>query len=73
MLAKKRGKDMRKEARKRIPKAHIGHRYVGIKAAAATLDVSENHLRMCLNGIRSSTSLIDRVRKQFPALLARAS
>ncbi len=44
-------------------------RYNGISIAAAALDVSEGHLRFCLNGDRESPRLMARVRKQFPELL----
>lgn len=44
-------------------------RFVGIGVAAKALKVTDHHLRLVLNGERTSLRLMARVRKMFPALL----
>lgn len=44
-------------------------RYIGIGVAAKALQVTDHHLRLVLNGERTSPPLMAKVRKMFPALL----
>jgi len=62
---------MRKGASQK-PFATKAIRFNGIRTAAKSLGVNENHLRMVLQGKRESKVLTARVRKQFPALLGAA-
>ncbi len=64
---------MRKKDKTEKPLAYVGRRFIGIRQAAATLGVSENHLRMCLNKKRESRSLMARVRTLFPELVKGAA
>lgn len=59
-----------KRADRMTVRAERSVRLVGIGGAAARLGVTEGHLRMVVRGERPSARLLERVRLEFPGLLA---